>query len=315
MSLALLRAAGAAFATAFADVRGVEMHGARLHRSSNGTASIEIEGAGWSPTLHLLPMRWTIHLGDIVRRSARRAERAERDAIMKAVLGAIDGDAGAISALAERGLLTPTDEMRSLMASRAGIAAGHGFDQPLHLPTRTSPRDVDAIVLHHVQIDEAMSDLHAEQQFEQDGHLPSRLSLRRMFARDLVDLHLERSRTGETLHLTERHDSETGATTRHEVSASMRHEMPLLLPGAPIIRPSDRGRFLDAPTISFDGEHLHVPDRLPDTALAACVGLGVGDVVETGTPVDGRRIVAAEPLDEGFALTVVPELVSLDTLR
>lgn len=315
MSVALLRAAGAAFATAFADVRGVEMHGARLHRSSNGTASIEIEGAGWSPTLHLLPMRWTIHLGDVVRRSARRAERAERDAVMKAVVAAVAGDTGGVSALAERGLLAPTDAMLSLMASRAGIAAGHGFDQPLAMPTSTSPRDIDAIVLHHVQIDAAMADLHAEQQFEQDGHLPSRLSLRRLFARDLVELHLTRSRTGETLHLTERHDSETGATTRQEVSVSMRHEMPLLLPGAPILRPIDRGRFLDAPTITFDGEHLHVPERLPDTALAASIGLGVGDLVETGTPVDGRRIVAAERLGEGFALTVVPELVSLDTLR
>lgn len=315
MSAVLLRAVGSAFASAFHDVRGVELHGARLVRSSSGTAQVEVDGAGWSPTLHRLHMRWTINLGDLVRRSASRAERAERDAVMTAVRGAVDGDAGAVAALAERGLLAPTDAMRSRMASRAGIAAGHGFDRPLDLPVAPLDRLLDEMVVHHVQIDAAIPDLLAEQQLDQDGFLPSRLTMRRMLVLDLMRMHDGHSRTGETLHDKERHHSETGITTRHEIQAALRHETPFLMPGAPILRPCDRGRMLDAPTITFDGEHLYVPDSLPETAVAAAVGLGVGDVVETGTAVDGRRIVAVESLDEGFMLTVDPDLIPLDSLR
>jgi len=314
LPMPLLRAVASAFAAAFRDVNGVEMHDVHL---SNTRDRVFVMGAGWSPSLHRLPIRWSVPMRDLVRRGRSRADRRERETIMAAVTGALDGDQASSDVLAALGLLGPTDEERALMTQRAGLAAGHGFASPLLLPEPSesglvAATTLDAVVIHHVQIDRAVPDLLLGHIVEQSERLPSRLTLRRTLVRMLIDLHAETSTDPESLFVGETFSGNGGATTRGELNLALRHETPFLMPCLPL--PSNG--FFDGPRASFDGEHLFVPTAtLPETTLAAAIGLAVGDLVSTRTPFDARVIAGAEVVDTSMILTVEPDLIPLDSLR
>lgn len=296
--IALLRAVMDAYEQAFSIVDGVtidEVHGRDV---------VMIRGTGRSPTLHGIQLEWTHRMTDLVRRKPG-ANEEYRTFIMTAVEAAMDGDAGAASELFGLGLLDPDWDLVDMQAKRLGAARGMNLDL-VTPPTRErilADRTVmDTLPFAHVAVDRYTVELTERTILDSTGRLPARKIVKRQLVSLLGHVH------------------EQLAVDGHVLQADQIADVPFETAIADRPLQSERRLLVNLPMPSgggthFDGETLVLLKALPHTAQAAAIGRQLGEVVETGTPLDRRRILDVDHYEMGRTdLVLEMDAVSLDTI-
>ena len=262
---------------------GVSVNNAERDRNRTPT-TVELEGTGWSPTLHAVRLRWTVELEKLqgVDVPALRQMRTAQD----------------LFAGLREGMHHLADRVHELQHSRMTRAHALGIDTPRILPNDTSrmtPREIDEQVpIAHVMVDAVTIEL-MERWHRAQGLDAEPAALRRALVASLVDVLAEEQEDGETLSGMDAHGRFVNI---RDCEGAGR-----LQPALPFVATDG--------SASFDGVtywHWVLP---PETALAALVGRPMRDLVETGTTLDTRIVRRAVIRGDRLCVGVEPADIRL----
>lgn len=316
--LGLLRCVLRSFETAFSTIPGVQI------LEVYGRDVVIVRGIARSPTLHPIEMEWEVRMGDLVRRKSG-ANEAFRQQIMEmvetALEGGLNGD-GAATELEGLGLLGPDPDHHDIQARRLGDARGMQLEDLAYLPGRnaimTHDIRLDTFAFSHVAIDRYTVELMERQMLAETKKLAAMPAIKRSLVSLLGLVHDQVVREGHAVH----HGRSDAVP--YEVMATNRplQKERRLLPRLPL--PAKGASFFSRDEAFFDGDTVTLigfESRMPATVQAAAIGRRLGDIVETGTVLDNRRILDVDDYrDNGPSgvrhvdITIEMDPISLDTI-
>ena len=272
--------------SAMRDLAGVTVEGGRLE---NGRTLV-VEGRGWSPTLHRMGMRWRFDLVEICGRESMpdHADRLHRrDPSLMAELFQVDRRHGQLMALFD--LMAPVFRQ----TARIERARECGIEMPIDVPAKGA--DDAEMTPGPVLIDEMTLQL-TMAHLQACGNDATPEAARTWMLGRMRLLHgvphLDDGR--QPSHPSAR----TTAFEERRASCHLRIAHPLHPDGEDV----------------FDGRTLAHFGIVPDTLLNAVVGRPLGEMMRTGTPLDGRLVTHAEVVDDHTRITIEGRDLALATL-
>jgi len=277
--------------TVLAALSGVAIRRVTAQYTEDRVWRVDVDATAWSPGLYGMEVRWTAHVdhSPTLHRLFAWVDRASlRGRLRRALAGPI-----------------------ALQAARAARGRRLGIRAPLELPSpATAASTPDSMRIDHLVVDrQALRNLVAAIARTQGTAGALRAPLDRQIAFDAASAHEPdpgkpaEPRDGRVV---------SGVNLIRKLPVSMREVAGL--DGTESLLQAHFGIGTGSTAASFDGTHLIVLAPIPETLLTACVGRTVGDVVATGTPVDGRTITDARLSGQSSIIATVPDAVRVRDL-